>query len=1046
MNKSLLRWAPILIATVLAAACGGRGSPGVAGPAGPPGPSGPPGNGASCAGLPGSCILIPSNATPATDAQAAAWAALSLHVSDVSISVNSAPVVNFKVTDDVGMPVVGLGNRSVASSGKTKFAGLTNLAFSLAKLIPAGANGSPSHWVNYIVTTVPTYKTAQPTPADPAAETVGPFPQRPSTDNTGDLVDHGDGTYTYTFFRDITTIASTVATLSDNPDTTCTPAPCTPNYVAQDKADLDDLSFDQSKVHRLTIQLAGNAPGTGTNTPNSVQVTPGVPLTHPLDVIYDFVPATGQAQDPANSGRDIVATAKCLECHQVLGGIPGDSAESSGAGFHGGSRNETRYCVVCHTEQRKYGRIEATIDAALNFTSPNTYLVDGRAVGNLNTHIHKIHMGELLAKKGYNYADVKYNEVLFPQDIRNCTKCHDGSASSTAPTAQGDNWKNAPSRRACGACHDGIDFATGLGVSIADALQGLTSTDRGDGLAHDAQADDSTCLTCHGPTADPVLVNGVSEDLRVDQVHLPVTPPNEGSALHVAGGNANTNSAWIASNPKRMPPGAIAVSYDIKSVSRNASMQPVMVFRMLQNGARHDLNDYATAVANPATGSKEIWDNFMGSPSAYFVYSLPQDGISAPADFNASVSGYLRNIWNGTACAVKAPPASQATPAGCGTLVGPDTNGYYTVTLTGVVIPDNAVMLTGGLGYSYNVTSTLPLTQTNLASFPVSDPVAGQTNKKGGLVVIAPDAQMVAGAGCPASNATCTSKGGYTGRRAIVEDARCNKCHQELGAFTLDAFHGGQRNDGTTCAWCHRPNQTSSGWSADSNSYIHAIHAGNKRANPFTWHASEVGVSFAEVRYPGVLKNCEGCHIPGSYDFSASASQSALPNRLYRTVAAGIFPANGESIPGYKLNNSSADLATSCVLNSPSVGTELSEYSLSPYVAKSTAASIVNYGIGFGSNARPLAVGACDPVGSFYSFAAAGTPGDTVEAAPTTLVISPIATPCFACHDSSLAEEHMRINGGSIYVLRSTALATQETCMVCHGPGRIADIKAMHAK
>ena len=59
---------------------------------------------------------------------------------------------------------------------------------------------------------------------------------------------------------------------------------------------------------------------------------------------------------------------------------------------------------------------------------------------------------------------------------------------------------------------------------------------------------------------------------------------------------------------------------------------------------------------------------------------------------------------------------------------------------------------------------------------------------------------------------------------------------------------------------------------------------------------------------------------------------------------------------------------------------------------------------------------------------------------------SPIATPCFSCHDSPLAQQHMKTNGGSIYALRSTALATAETCMVCHGPGRIADIKAMHAK
>ena len=56
--------------------------------------------------------------------------------------------------------------------------------------------------------------------------------------------------------------------------------------------------------------------------------------------------------------------------------------------------------------------------------------------------------------------------------------------------------------------------------------------------------------------------------------HLPVTPPNPGSSLHVAGGNANTNAAWIASNTSRLPAGAIKVTYDINSVSRNASKQP----------------------------------------------------------------------------------------------------------------------------------------------------------------------------------------------------------------------------------------------------------------------------------------------------------------------------------------------------------------------------------------------------------------------------------------------------------------------------------------
>jgi OmcA/MtrC family decaheme c-type cytochrome len=964
------------------AGCGGGSDSGPAGPTGAvgapgaTGPAGPPGSpGVSGAGV----LTVASNASPATDASAAAWAALAPQVTVTSVTISSPPVVNFKVTDAVGVPVVGLGNRSKSSTAT--LAGLTNLAFSMAKLVP-GTNGSPSKWVSYIVTTVPTKNAT-------TGVITASAPTRPTTDNTGDLADNGDGSYKYTFTRDVPQIKALVDAMSVS--------------GTNDKADLGDLSYEPNLVHRLTIQVSGNAPGTGTNTPNAVAFTtvPATLMTKPKDVIYDFTPATGQAV--TDSGRDIVATAKCNECHRQLGGIPGDDPESSGAGFHGGARNETRYCVVCHTEQRKYGQTEATINTAtLTFTSA-TNKVDGRAVGNLPNHIHHIHMGEHLAKKNYNYGGVLYNEVLFPQDLRNCTKCHDGSLTSTAKTAQGNNWMNVPNRLACGGCHDGINFATGMGVTVADAAKGLKATTSFGGFAHGgkSQADDSLCSTCHTPG-------------NIDIVHTPVTPPNLDNALLAGGSNSNTNAAWIASNTSRLPAGAIKVTYDIKSTAINASRQPVMVFRILQGGLRADLKAFDPA---QPVASQEIWNGFMGAPSVYFVFSVPQDGIAEPADFNATVNAYLRSLWNGS-----------SSGTGKGTLTGPDTDGYYTATLTGVTIPTSARMLTGGLGYSYSVLSTLPLTQTNLSDYPVTAATAttgltaGMPNKTGGLIVIAPNAQKVA------TN--------FTGRRPIIEDARCNKCHQELGTFTEDAFHAGQRNDGSTCSWCHRPNQTSSGWAADSTNHVHAIHAGNKRAVPFTWHASAVGESFAEVKFPGVLKECETCHLPGTYDFSATASASALPNRLYRSVATGIFPADGASIPGFKVSG------TSCVAGNALVGTPLSAYSLSPYVTSSTAAAITNYGIGFSFNAGLTASTACTPDGTFYSVA----PGTSVAAAGTTLVTSPITTACFACHDSALARAHIEINGGSVYSPRSVALGKTETCMVCHDTGRIADIKVMHAK
>jgi OmcA/MtrC family decaheme c-type cytochrome len=906
---------------------GCSGDDGAQGPAGPQGPSGPAGP-AGPAGPPGPNAVI---LTPTTDPQT--FADLRITATVTSVSISSPPVVNFKLANHEGKPIVGFGTTSKSSTAK--FASYPNLAFSLAKLVP-GANGSPSKWVSYIVTTVET-NTAQPAPT------------RPSTDNTGTLVDNGDGSYKYTFYRDVTKIKEQV-------DAMTVTAP-------NNKADLGDLSYNPNLTHRLTIQISGNAPGTGTNTPNAVQTTPGVPLKGAVDVVYDFIPATGKPVTSTDAKRNMTTAANCNSCHSTLGGIPGDNPESSGAGFHGGSRNNVEYCVVCHTDQRKYGRTEATIDAStLTFTS-TTYRVDGRAVGDMPNMVHKTHLGGILAKSNYNYAGVLFDQGGYSQDIRNCQKCHDGS---NPATPQGDNWKTVPNRLACGGCHDGINFATGTGVTLADAAKGLTSSPN----AHPVGpvSDDSLCVLCHGP--DSTGKN------RIEGYHLPVTPPNKGSILHVAGGSPYTNSAWIASNPARLPAGAIKVSYQIDSVSLNASRQPVMKFRMLQNDARKDLNEFATAAVNPATGQKEIWDGFMGSPSVYFSFAVPQDGIAAPADFNASASGYLRSIWAGT-----------ATGAGAGTLTGPDGNGYYTVTLTGVTIPANAVMLTGGLGYSYSPASTLPLTQTNVPGYPVPDGSGldnpAVANPTGGLIVIAPNVTRVGT--------------GFTGRRAIVADARCNACHQELGTFTEDAFHAGQRNDAASCSFggCHTPNQGSSGWSADTAYITHAIHGGAKRRVPFTWHSVSATDNFSKINYPGILARCEQCHLPGTYDFSNAASANAaglgadqLDKRPYRSAAYGTYSAT--------------------------------DISLSPYVTPG-----VDYGVRFSFNAAT---------------------GVSTPAAATTLVISPTTTACVACHDSNLAVSHMQLNGGSFYAPRSGALGVQEQCFVCHASDRLASIRDVHAR
>jgi OmcA/MtrC family decaheme c-type cytochrome len=63
-------------------------------------------------------------------------------------------------------------------------------------------------------------------------------------------------------------------------------------------------------------------------------------------------------------------------------------------------------------------------------------------------------------------------------------------------------------------------------------------------------------------------------------------------------------------------------------------------------------------------------------------------------------------------------------------------------------------------------------------------------------------------------------------------------------------------------------------------------------------------------------------------------------------------------------------------------------------------------------------------------------------------VISPNTAVCSACHTSALAAEHMRQNGGDFNATKaadySLVSLEVETCSICHGPGRVADVKEMH--
>jgi OmcA/MtrC family decaheme c-type cytochrome len=915
MKKMSLRpWIALagagLLATVIAG-CGGSdgkdGAPGADGATGATGATGP-------AGPSADTPIFNSNSTAPTPAQTATWSALTPQVTVTSVTIASPPVVTFTVKDAYGNPVVGLGSKS--KSGTATVASLANISFTLAKLVPAQTttgggktfNTEPSKWVSYLVIKPVTVAQAGGTigsadacnnTASAVATWCGTYP---TVDREGTLKDNGDGTYEYTFYRDVTQVATIVGGLNDSAD----------GFAK--KADLGDLTYDGTLTHRLGIQIGGNAPGTGSNTPNATTSVTAVAMAKPANVWYDFIPAGGDV----TTTRQVVQLDSCSSCHD-------------GKVLAHGQRKDPNYCVTCHTDQIKFAfnggeapmladGITFAVQTGTNAqVRPKQAIVDGRAVGNYPNMIHKTHMGEELVRQGYNFNNASeglYNTFAFPQDPSNCTKCHNGTA-TTDPlvakvTPNGDNWKNNPSMLACGACHDGINFATGKGITLADKAAGVIDIANGSGHVGGPQTDNGACNLCHNAGNIPLY--------------------------------HQTN--YATSNNPVPKDGASTFAYELNSVTLNANRQPVFKFKITKDGA--------TVTSLPIAG-------FTGGPSFYIAFAVPQDGIAAPADFNATANASLANLLSGAN----------------GTFVSTtaDGSGYFTVTLTGTVaspvtVPANAKIVTGAMIGNFTQTSLARQAPTRLAMKAVSSTDA---------------------------------------RRAIVASSKCDACHDQLG--TSPSFHGGARNDPQACNFCHTGNRTSSGWSADSSTFVHGIHGAEKRSVAFTWHATSPTDNYSEIGYPGVLQDCNQCHLPNTVNFGANGAtlQSSL---LWSTTATGIFNGN----VGTLTNGCTVTATNNCL------ATETSVAALSPYVIKDNTYS---YGSGFSFN---VATGA------------------TTEAAATTLVNSPIASACFACHDTDAARGHMSSNGGAIYEPRSTALQKIEGCLVCHGAGKEYDAAVVHSK
>jgi OmcA/MtrC family decaheme c-type cytochrome len=328
-------------------------------------------------------------------------------------------------------------NFSVFSDGAV-VQGLTasKARFALAKLVP-GTNGDPDQWENYVSTieTATTF-TGNDVGSGPGGTMYAASAVQATTDSGGTLVYNADGYYTYTFSADIQ-------------DPTWTVTKSGKVYMT------NGVVFEPNRTHRVAIQLSyTNKAG------DTVLVNPYFDFT--IDGNGNAVAVT----DPSKT-RKMTDVASCNTCHAKLA-------------LHGGGRVDTQFCVMCHNS--------GTTDA----NSGN--------VLDLRTMAHKIHAGKFLANSttpesytiwGYNASKVDFAEVGFPQDLRNCTKCHTGTNPNTP---QGDNWKNVPTREACLTCHQ-VDAQ----ISATDTRT-WTSIHAALGTSVDTTTD-AQCANCHSATS-----------------------------------------------------------------------------------------------------------------------------------------------------------------------------------------------------------------------------------------------------------------------------------------------------------------------------------------------------------------------------------------------------------------------------------------------------------------------------------------------------------------------------------------------------------------
>jgi OmcA/MtrC family decaheme c-type cytochrome len=293
----------------------------------------------------------------------------------IGVTINSAPVVTFKLFDENGSPL-----------DPTPLLATRGIRFYIARLKADG------NYANYFGTTAPSYDTA------------------------GTITALGNGTYSYTFSRDITN---------------------TPNFQG--------LIYDPAKTHTAAIQVFRSIADAFT----------GRGFQQAKNVYFNFRPDGGAVAQT----REIVATSNCNECHGKLA-------------IHSGSRREVALCILCHNPGLTVNGVSFDFKAMVHKIHMGEKLPGNVAV----TAPAPGPAGNGFSIDTTTFSEVAYPFISGDSKASHapmeCTKCHKAGTdiNGRAFGKDVDKWKEDATIENCSTCHDTTAFNNGqTTIDVADA-------------------------------------------------------------------------------------------------------------------------------------------------------------------------------------------------------------------------------------------------------------------------------------------------------------------------------------------------------------------------------------------------------------------------------------------------------------------------------------------------------------------------------------------------------------------------------------------------